>query len=65
MICPHCQNTGKTQGSGYLDCVHCDAAVERAALNAAIAALPPMTKDDLVWYVFQAGRRAAPATTSI
>lgn len=59
--CNVCLDTGEVGQLGYLDCTACDAAETRTALNAAIAALPPMTKDDLAWYIFQAGRKAEAA----
>ena len=59
--CNVCLDTGEVGQLGSLDCVHCDAAETRATLNAAIAALPPMTKEDLAWYIFQAGRKAEAA----
>jgi hypothetical protein len=56
-VCPKCHGTGETASYGILDCSEpgCAAAVDRHALNTAVAALGPMTRDDLVWHVFQAG----------
>ncbi len=56
--CEVCRDSGEVNQMGSLDCVFCDAAEMRAALNAAVASLPPMTQSDLVWYAFQAGRKA-------
>jgi hypothetical protein len=60
-VCPKCHGTGETGRYAILDCSApgCTAATDRAALNTAVAALGPMTLDDLVWHVFQAGKRAA------
>lgn len=59
MICSHCNNTGDLHGMGFYDCTNCPAADERTALDAAIAALPPMVKEDVHWAAYQAGVKAA------
>ena len=56
--CEHCGGSGELGGMGSLDCGYCEAATQRAALNAAIEALPRMPVADLLWYCYQAGQRA-------
>lgn len=51
--CTHCNDTGEIGGYGYLDCTHCNAAEDRAALNAYVKELGPTTEYDLVWHVHQ------------
>lgn len=54
--CIWCHGTGEINGMGFLDCGHCDAAVERSALNAFIATnggLHQYTLDDLAWLIHQ------------
>lgn len=57
MTCPICNDTGETGAYGILDCAApgCTAAVDRAAMNAVIEALPPMTAYDKHWAAFQLG----------
>lgn len=55
--CLRCNDTGEVGQMGHLDCT-CGAATQRAALNAAIEALPRMPVADLLWYCYQAGQRA-------
>lgn len=50
--CPYCNSTGELDGSGSLDCVHCDAATERAAMNEFIKREGQhMTSYDLHWMI--------------
>lgn len=57
--CPVCQDSGQMNHRGYLDCGHCSAATERAALNAYIESIGPMTPYDERWHAYQfaLGRR--------
>jgi hypothetical protein len=36
LICPRCQGTGKSPGSDYLDCTHCEAASQIAMRSDAL-----------------------------
>jgi len=69
MTCPVCNDTGEAGQYGVLDCAApgCTAAAERSALNAAMAALPPMSEYDRIWYAYLAGKKvgAASAANSI
>jgi hypothetical protein len=56
--CKHCGGSGEIDAMGLLDCAHCEAATQRATLNAAVAAMPRMPQSDLLWYCYQAGVRA-------
>lgn len=53
--CKVCSDTGETGQYGILDCraEGCTAAEDRAALNAYVAELGPITQYDLVWHVHQ------------
>ena len=59
--CTACGDTGETSHYGVLDCCApgCTAAQERAALNAYIESLPPLTPYDKHWHAYQfaLGRR--------
>ena len=63
--CTHCfdehlgYNTGEVGQRGYLDCGWCGAAVERVALNQAMADAGPMIEQDAFWHAYQLGRSAA------
>lgn len=61
MTCSHCNGTGELRGMGYYDCTNCSAADERTALDAQLAALPPITRDDLNWAAYRAGADVAEA----
>lgn len=51
--CPVCFGTGDASGQGALDCTACSAATTRAALNAYVKSLGPVTQEDLLWLVHQ------------
>src|ERR1700741_2441763 len=51
--CPVCFDTGETGVEGILDCTACSAPSDRAALNAFVKSLGPMSQDDLLWLVHQ------------
>ena len=55
--CPICSGSGESTGNGMLDCPapDCTAATDRATLNDSIAALGPMTRDDIAWAAYRAG----------
>lgn len=59
MKCSHCNGTGELHGMGYYDCTNCSAADDRAALEASVKAMPPMTREDVLWAAYQAGERIA------
>lgn len=68
MSCPRCHGTGEVSQYGILDCTEpgCTAATERAALNAFVEALPPMTPYDKYFAVYQfaLGRQITPPKES-
>lgn len=55
--CTICGGSGESTGNGMLDCPapDCTAATDRATLNDSIAALGPMTRDDIAWAAYKAG----------
>lgn len=55
--CAICSDTGEASNSGYLDCVHCDAATDRAMLEEWYAKHPRLTAYDQRWVVFQYAMR--------
>mgnify|MGYP001610819689 CR=1 FL=1 len=65
MSCTICGDTGEAFRYGSLDCAApgCTAAVERAALNDAVAASEPLSEYDLQWLAYQLGKAAAGKTT--
>ncbi len=59
--CTHCNGTGEVGQQGFLDCVHCDAATERAALNAFVDSLKHATHYDIHWAIHQRAMAIAQA----
>lgn len=51
--CKHCQDSGKSPGSDYLDCRHCDSASERHKLNEFVSKLKAerVPEEDAVWLI--------------
>ena len=66
MTCAHCNGTGSLskQLDGYLDCVHCDAAEERAKLESwskgQLAVAPSAAA--WAWMIYLHGKSAALST---
>lgn len=64
MSAPHCtvcNDTGSRDKSGdYLDCGHCDAAMQRKAMNDFLDKLPAMGDYDAAWLVHQRALAMAP-----
>lgn len=61
MTCEHCNDSGKTVGSDFLDCGYCDTARERADLEAWAhhqAMTTTMRPFDLYWAIYQRGKKA-------
>lgn len=59
--CDKCNDTGSCDKSGdYLDCGHCDAAMQRAAMNDFLDKLPAMGDYDAAWLVHQRALDMAP-----
>ena len=64
MTCAHCADTGSLSKdlSGYLDCIHCGAAEERAALERwAVRRDIGIWDSHSLWTIFQHGKAAAAA----
>jgi len=61
MSCPYCNDTGSLSKDldGYLDCVHCDVAEERAQLEAWAAEHAPDCPTWDLWPIYQRGKVAA------
>lgn len=59
--CQHCDDTGELGGMGYLDCPHCNVAIDRTNLNNALSLLPPMIKEEVNWAAYKAGVQMAEA----
>lgn len=51
--CSICFDTGMADDSDMLDCTACSAPTDRAALNAYVKYLGPMSQEDLIWLVHQ------------
>lgn len=58
MICPHCLDSGSVTPN-CLDCAYCDIAMERATLNASMAALSSMFYEDAIWHAYKLGKASA------
>lgn len=59
--CTECNDTGSRDKSGdYLDCGHCDAAMQRKAMNDFLDKLPAMGDYDAAWLVHQRALAMAP-----
>lgn len=57
--CKTCSGSGETGQYGILDCTDCNAAMERAALNAAVTSAELMSGYDERWFAYQLGKKAA------
>jgi hypothetical protein len=57
--CPKCNDTGMLPNSKHLDCVHCEVATERVALElwADQTGLP--THEDELWQIYKHGKAMA------
>lgn len=59
--CNECNDTGSRDKSGdYLDCGHCDAAMQRKSMNDFLDKLPAMGDYDAAWLVHQRALAMAP-----
>lgn len=58
--CKHCKGTGDMHGQGHLDCIHCEAAAERAKFNA-WASNAGIPTSPTAWAIFQHGKSLAAA----
>jgi len=59
--CNECNDTGSRDKSGdYLDCGHCDAAMQRKSMNDFLDKLPAMGDYDAAWLVHQQALAMAP-----
>lgn len=59
--CNECHDTGSLDKSGqWLNCVSCEAATDRAALEAFITKSPRMEEHDLAWRIHQRALAMAP-----
>lgn len=60
--CSTCNDTGSTSKhmNGHMDCTSCDAATERAALEAFIEKMPAMDDHELTWAIHQRALAMAP-----
>lgn len=61
--CVECSNSGERGQSGMLDCsaIGCNAATERATLDAHLLALGRLHERDLVWAAYKLGQAKAQA----
>lgn len=52
--CIWCHGTGEINGMGFLDCTHCDAAVERTAVNEFVESQRHLlTESEMYWAIHQ------------
>ena len=59
--CKECNDTGSRDKSGdYLDCGHCDAAMQRKALNDFVKSLGPTHPEDVALAIHQRALSMAP-----
>lgn len=61
MTCAHCNDTGSLSKDalGYMDCVHCDVAEERVALEAWAGGEGYFSTRSALWAIYQRGKAAA------
>jgi len=62
--CKHCKGTGDMHGQGYLDCVYCNAATERAAFER-VAKQHGIPATAETWAIFQHGKALVAAEKSM
>lgn len=56
--CAKCADTGRLEGSNYLDCGYCEVASERASLQEwAVSNVARLALDDAQWKIYQHGRQ--------
>lgn len=58
-MCVKCNDTGSTNNDGYLDCVHCDSAMERAMFGVWLVEsdLRSQVNESAAWVIYQYGKK--------